>query len=601
MEHTSKYSMVSDVCGELTKDKIGDDVTLAGWVQRRRDHGGLIFLDLRDRSGIVQVVVDPSTPEPFSLAEKIRSEYVLLVTGKVDARPQGTVNPALPTGEVEVKVSSIKIFNSSKTPPFEIDDDQEVDENLRLRYRYVDLRRPSMRANFVTRHKITAAARQFLDGHDFLDIDTPILTKSTPEGARDFLVASRTQPGHFYALPQSPQLFKQVLMVGGIERYYQIARCFRDEDLRADRQPEYTQVDIEMSFVEQKDILALVEGLMTAMFAAIDVEIETPFPRMSHHDALNKYGSDKPDLRFELIINELTDIFVDTDFKVFAGTIAKGGIIRALKVSPPKEFTRKDLDDLTQFSIDMGAKGLAWFVVEGQDKARSPIAKFLSDNEIAEMIRTVGAQPGDVIFAVADSVKVVPHVLGALRIELARRLDLVASDAFNFLWVTDFPLFQFNEEEKRLDSEHHPFTMPNADSLALLDDKPLEAVGEAYDLVLNGTELGSGTLRIHERALQEKILKMIGLQADEIEEKFGFLLEALEYGAPPHGGVALGLDRLAMLIVGGASIRDVIAFPKTQSAACLLTGAPDEVKDKHLRELGIKTREKAKPASKDES
>ena len=601
MEHTSKYSMVSDVCGELTKDKIGDDVTLAGWVQRRRDHGGLIFLDLRDRSGIVQVVVDPSTPEPFSLAEKIRSEYVLLVTGKVDARPQGTVNPALPTGEVEVKVSSIKIFNSSKTPPFEIDDDQEVDENLRLRYRYVDLRRPSMRANFVTRHKITAAARQFLDGHDFLDIDTPILTKSTPEGARDFLVASRTQPGHFYALPQSPQLFKQVLMVGGIERYYQIARCFRDEDLRADRQPEYTQVDIEMSFVEQKDILALVEGLMTAMFAAIDVKIETPFPRMSHHDALNKYGSDKPDLRFELIINELTDIFVDTDFKVFAGTIAKGGIIRALKVSPPKEFTRKDLDDLTQFSIDMGAKGLAWFVVEGQDKARSPIAKFLSDNEIAEMIRTVGAQPGDVIFAVADSVKVVPHVLGALRIELARRLDLVASDAFNFLWVTDFPLFQFNEEEKRLDSEHHPFTMPNADSLALLDDKPLEAVGEAYDLVLNGTELGSGTLRIHERALQEKILKMIGLQADEIEEKFGFLLEALEYGAPPHGGVALGLDRLAMLIVGGASIRDVIAFPKTQSAACLLTGAPDEVKDKHLRELGIKTREKAKPASKDES
>ncbi len=600
MGHTSKYSIVSDVCGALTKDKIGDDVRLAGWVQRRRDHGGLIFLDLRDRSGIVQVVVDPSTPEPFSLAEKIRSEYVLQVTGKVHSRPPGTVNPALPTGEVEVKVTSIKIFNSSKTPPFEIDDDMEIDENLRLRYRYLDLRRPSMMANFVTRHKITAAARQFLNENDFLDIDTPILTKSTPEGARDFLVASRTQPGHFYALPQSPQLFKQVLMVGGVERYYQIARCFRDEDLRADRQPEYTQVDIEMSFAEQNDILALVEGLMTAMFAAIDIEMETPFPRMSYHDALKNYGTDKPDLRFELIINDLTDIFADSDFKVFAGTIAKGGIVRALKVSPLKEFTRKELDDLTQFSIDSGAKGLAWFVVESEDKVRSPIAKFLSENELTEMVKAVKAQPGDVIFAVADNAKIVPHVLGALRMELARRLDLVPPKAFNFLWVTDFPLFQYNEEEKRLDSEHHPFTMPNADSLSMLDDKPLEVVGEAYDLVLNGTELGSGTLRIHERSLQEKILKMIGLQADEIEEKFGFLLEALEYGAPPHGGVALGLDRLAMLIVGGASIRDVIAFPKTQSAACLLTGAPDEVNEKYLRELGIKIRKRAKSAAKDE-
>lgn len=588
MEELSRYSIASHACADLGKDNLGQAVVLAGWVQRRRDHGGLIFLDIRDRSGIMQAVVDPSTPEPFALAEKVRSEYVLLIKGKVEPRPPGTINPGLATGEVEVKASSIEILNTSKTPPFEIDDEQEIDENLCLRYRYLDLRRPSVLANFVTRHRITSAARGFLNSEAFLELDTPILTKSTPEGARDFLVPSRVRQGHFYALPQSPQLFKQILMVAGAQKYYQIARCFRDEDLRADRQPEYTQVDIEMSFVEEEDILELVEGLIKEMFAAAEIEVKVPFVKMSHHDALKQYGSDKPDIRFDLLINDLTDIFKNTEFKVFGGTIAKGGIIRALKVSPPEEFTRRDLDDLTQSAISLGAKGLAWFAVEDKDKVRSPIAKFLDEGEISQMIKAVSAEPGDFIFAVADTSKVVPRVLGALRLELAKRLNLADPKSFNFLWVTDFPLFQFDEEEKRLDSEHHPFTMPKADSMALLDTDPLKAVAHAFDLVLNGVELGSGTIRIHQRPFQEKILKMIGLEADEMEEKFGFLLEALEYGAPPHGGFALGLDRLAMLIMGRASIRDVITFPKTQSATCLMTGAPDMVADKQLRELGIK-------------
>lgn len=583
-----EYSIRTDVCGSLTSSDLDRDVVLAGWVQKRRDHGGLIFLDLRDRSGLVQIVVDPSTPEAFALAEKIRPEYVLLVKGRVEPRPAGTINPALVTGEIEVKASFIEISNTSKTPPFEIDDNLDVDENLRLRYRYLDIRRPSILNNFIARHKVAAAAREFLNSKGFLDVDTPILTKSTPEGARDYLVPSRLQAGHFYALPQSPQLFKQILMVAGIERYYQLARCFRDEDLRADRQPEYTQIDIEMSYVTQEDILTLMEELMAAIFRAVDIEIKTPFPRISHHEAAARYGTDKPDIRFELIIHDLTDVFASTDFKVFADTIAKGGIVRGLKVCPPEGFTRRDFDDLTQFAVGLGAKGLAWFVVEADDRVRSPIAKFLSEPEIKAMLESLKAHAGDVIFVVADTAKLVPHVLGALRAELAQRLNLAAPRAFNFLWVTDFPLFMWNEEEKRLDSEHHPFTMPSAESMELLDDKPLEATAQAYDLVLNGVELGSGTLRIHQRALQEKVLKMIGLDTEEMEEKFGFLLEALEYGAPPHGGVAFGLDRLVMLIQGCASIRDVIAFPKTQSAACLMTGAPDKVSPAQLRDLRIK-------------
>jgi len=588
MKELLEYSIRTDVCGGLTRTDLDKEVILAGWVQKRRDHGGLIFLDLRDRSGLVQTVVDPSTPEAFALAEKIRPEYVLSVRGRVGERPAGTINPALATGEIEIRATDIEILNTSKTPPFEIDDALDVDENLRLRYRYLDIRRPSVLDNFVARHKVASAARAFLNSKGFLDVDTPILTKSTPEGARDFLVPSRVQAGHFFALPQSPQLFKQILMVAGIERYYQLARCFRDEDLRADRQPEYTQIDIEMSYATQEDILNLVEDLMASIFAAVDIEIKTPFPRLSHHEAAARYGTDKPDIRFELIIHDLTEVFASTDFKVFADTVAKGGIIRGLKVCPPEAFTRRDFDELTQFAVGLGAKGLAWFAVEAGGQVRSPIAKFLSESETKAMLEALKAHDGDIVFVVADSTKLVQNILGALRAELAQRLNLAAPRAFNFLWVTDFPLFKWNEEEKRLDSEHHPFTLPKAESMPLLDDRPLEAVAQAYDLVLNGVELGSGTLRIHQRALQEKVLKMIGLNAEEMEEKFGFLLEALEYGAPPHGGVAFGLDRLVMLIQGRASIRDVIAFPKTQSATCLMTGAPDEVAPAQLRDLRIK-------------
>ncbi len=585
----AENSLRTHVGGKLTEKDIGTDVVLAGWVQTRRDHGGLIFLDLRDRIGLVQIVVDPSTPDAFGLAEQIRSEYVIGVTGKVQARPEGTVNPTLASGEIEVHSEKIEVFNTAKTPPFEIDDEIEVDENLRLKYRYLDLRRTSMRDNFLVRHAVTAATRTYLNSQGFIDIETPVLTKSTPEGARDFLVPSRVQPEHFFALPQSPQLFKQLLMVGGMERYYQIARCFRDEDLRADRQPEYTQIDIEMSYVTTKDILDLVENLMADIFRATDVEIETPFPRMTHAEAMARYGTDKPDTRFDLLIHDLSEVFWQTEFKVFAGTLAKDGVVRAIKVSPPDAFTRRDFDELTEFAQGLGAKGLAWFVVEADGQVKSPIAKFLSETEIEEMLLELRARAGDVIFIVADDAKLVPHVLGAFRAELASRLNLAAGPGFNFLWVTDFPLFHWNEEEKRLDSEHHPFTMPKPDMLDMLNDDPLAVIADAFDLVLNGVELGSGTIRIHQRDLQEKILKMIGLSSEDMEDKFGFLLEALEHGAPPHGGAAFGLDRLIMLMRGRSSIRDVIAFPKTQSASCLMTSAPDKVAPTQLRDLRIKT------------
>lgn len=589
MKLKANYSVRSHTCGELRLSDAGSNVVLAGWVQRRRDHGGLIFLDLRDRSGLVQVVVDPTKPEPFALAEKVRPEYVLLIKGKVAERPAGTVNPALATGEIEVRAEDIEVLNSSKTPPFEIEDELAVEENLRLKYRYLDLRRPTVMNNLLTRHQVVTAARQFLNEQGFIEVETPMLTKSTPEGARDFLVPSRLQPGHFYALPQSPQLFKQILMVSGLERYYQIARCFRDEDLRADRQPEYTQIDLELSYVTTEDILNLVEQLMKAIFAAVGKKIKLPFPRLTYDEAIQRYGTDKPDLRFNLIIEDISSVFAHSSFKVFAQTVAKGGAVRALKVCPPQAFSRKDLDSLTEFAATLGSKGLAWFLVTSTTAVKSPIAKFLTEQEVQDLIKAMKAHPGDYIFAIADEKIKSAHLLGAFRAELASRLNLLTPDLYVFTWVLDFPMFHFNEEEKRLDSEHHPFTLPKKEHLSLLDTDPLSVKAEAYDLILNGVELGSGTLRIHQRSLQEKILKLIGLTAAEREEKFGFLLEALEHGAPPHGGIAFGLDRLVMLILDLPSIRDVIAFPKTQTATCLLTGAPDKVSVKQLKELKIRT------------
>jgi len=590
VELPTSFSTRSHNCGELRSSNIGSDVTLAGWVQKRRDHGGLIFIDLRDRAGITQIVVDPKTPEPFSLAEKIRSEYVLEIRGKVSSRPDGTINTNLGTGEIEVIVDQITVLNSSKTPPFEIENELLIDENLRLKYRYLDLRRENQVDNLIVRHEVTIATRDFLNSQGFIEVETPMLTKSTPEGARDFLVPSRLIPGHFFALPQSPQLFKQILMVAGIERYYQLVRCFRDEDLRADRQPEYTQIDLEMSFATQEDIIELVEHMVEAIFTKIGKKVEVPFPRLTHREAIDTYGIDKPDLRFDMKIIDLSGKFSQTKFKVFADTISGEGMIKGIKVSPEKPLTRKELDELTEHAQGLGAKGLVWMVVESDSKVKSPIAKFLEADEIRNTIKAMEAVVGDTIFIVADKRETACNVLGGLRLELGRIFDLF-KEGFNFLWVTDFPLFKWNDEEERLDSEHHPFTMPKADQLKLLEETPLDVFAEAYDLVLNGTELASGTIRIHERNLQEKILKMLSLSDEEMNGKFGFLLDALEYGAPPHGGLAIGLDRLVTLIQGLQSIRDVIAFPKTQSASCLMTGAPDRVQKSQLRDLRIKTTE----------
>lgn len=587
MELPTKFSTRSHSCGSLTAAEAGTEVIIAGWVQKRRDHGGVIFLDIRDRSGIIQVVVNPDTTEAFKQAEDVRHEYVVEVRGKVAPRPEGTTNANLATGEVEVRAHGLEVLNTSLTPPFEVEDQLLVDENLRLKYRYLDLRRKPVRENFETRHKVAMAARDYLNSNGFLEVETPMLTKSTPEGARDYLVPSRLQAGHFFALPQSPQLFKQLLMVGGLERYYQLARCFRDEDLRADRQPEYTQIDLEMSFVEQEDILELVEGLMSGILSAVGNPVPTPFPRLTHQQAIDLYGADKPDTRFEMTISDAGELFKNSAFKVFAAVLETGGVIKAIKASPAKPFSRKELDELTQLVIDTGAKGLVWLVDEGESW-RSPVAKFISEAEGAELRERLSSKTGDHIFIVADSREVACEALGALRLELGRQLDLV-QEGFNFVWVMDFPMFKWNAAENRLESEHHPFTMPKASQLDRLEGDPLSVSADAYDLVLNGVELGSGTIRIHRRELQEKILTMIGLSKEEMQTKFGFLLEALQYGAPPHGGMAFGLDRLVMLICGRQSIRDVIAFPKTQSAACPLTGAPDTVGDRQLKDLHVKT------------
>ncbi len=576
-------------CGELTATNDGQTVTLMGWVDTRRDHGGLIFIDLRDRTGIIQVVVRPDISEQsFAKAEEVRSEYVLAITGKVSLRPEGTVNPNLATGEIEVVAEELRVLNRAKTPPFYIEDGIDVDENLRLRYRYLDLRRPEMQRSIILRHKAAKSIRNFLDRHGFLEIETPILTRSTPEGARDYLVPSRVNPGRFYALPQSPQLFKQILMVAGMDRYYQIARCFRDEDLRADRQPEFTQVDIEMSFVDVDDIISLMEQMIAELCQeTIGLTVKTPFTRLTYREAIDRFGSDKPDTRFGMEIKDISDVAAGCGFKVFASAVEAGGLVRGVNATGCGTFSRKDIDDLTKFAAIYRAKGLAYMIITSEG-VKSPIAKFFSEEELVTIKERFEAREGDLLLFVADSPEVVAASLGALRLHLAERLGMIPDDRFDFLWITDFPLLEYDDEEKRWVAMHHPFTSPVEEDIPLLATEPGKVRAMAYDMVLNGTEIGGGSIRIHRREVQEMMFNALGLKEEEVKDKFGFMLEAFEYGTPPHGGIAFGFDRLLMLLARKKTIRDVIPFPKTQSATDLMTMAPDEVDEKQLKELHIK-------------
>lgn len=562
---------------------------MMGWVQSRRDHGGLIFIDLRDRGGITQVVFNPEvSAEAHRIAEDVRSEYVLGVMGIVSLRPENTANPKIPTGEIEVIAHELVILNVSKTPPFMIEDETDVAENLRLKYRYLDLRRPSLQKVLITRHRITRTVRKFLDSHGFVDIETPFLTKSTPEGARDYLVPSRVNPGMFYALPQSPQLFKQILMIAGFERYYQIVKCFRDEDLRADRQPEFTQIDLEMSFVDREDVMSLMERLLSAVVKEVrGTEIPLPFPRLTYQEAMERYGSDKPDTRFGLELKDISDIAGETEFKVFLQAIGLGGRVKGFSAPGFGSLSRKEIDDLTNEARMFGAKGLAWIKVtdSGFD---SPIAKFFKDGQIQEIALRLGARAGDMMLFVADSPKVAAETLGHLRLLVARQQRLIDESRLDFLWITDFPLLEWNEDEKRYDAMHHPFTAPMDEDLPLLDTDPLKVRAKAYDIVLNGAEIGGGSIRIHRFDVQAKMFSLLNISDEDARERFGFLLEALQYGAPPHGGLAFGLDRLTAILTGMQSIRDVIAFPKTQKAVCLMTEAPSRVSAAQLRELSIK-------------
>jgi aspartyl-tRNA synthetase len=592
--------MRSHYCGELNSSHVGSEVVLCGWAHRRRDHGGVIFIDLRDREGLVQVVLDPDRPEVFARAEQVRGEYVLRVTGRVRPRPEGTVNPELPTGEIEVLGTDLEVLNVSETPPIQLDSHvADASEEVRLRYRYVDLRRPEMQERLRYRSRVTQALRSFLDQSGFLDIETPILTKSTPEGARDYLVPSRTHPGEFFALPQSPQLFKQLLMMAGMDRYYQIARCFRDEDLRADRQPEFTQLDIEVSFMTEDELMGLMEAMIRSLFRDVaGVELPDPFPRLTYAEAMRRFGSDRPDLRVPLELVDVADLMAGVDFKVFAGPAAdpKGRVV-ALRLPKGGALSRKEIDDYTKFVGIYGAKGLAYIKVnewgsKGRDGLQSPILKFLPDATVDGIMDRSGAEDGDLIFFGADKASVVNESMGALRVRLGQDLGLM-EPAWRPLWVVDFPMFEHDPVSGRWVALHHPFTAPKEDQIDLLETDPGACLSRAYDMVLNGTEIGGGSIRIHREPVQRRVFKLLNISDSQAEDRFGFLLKALKLGAPPHGGIAFGLDRLVMLMTGAGSIRDVMAFPKTQTAACLLTDAPSPVDEAQLNELALRIRLRA--------
>jgi aspartyl-tRNA synthetase len=576
-------------CCELGADDVGAEVVLMGWVQRRRDHGGVIFVDLRDREGLTQVVFNPEvSPKVHEKAHVLRSEYVIGIRGKVEKRLEGMTNPKLKTGEIEIFVTELKIFNAAETPPFMIEDNVDVSENIRLKFRHIDLRRRLFQENIINRHKAAASVRQYLNSRKFIDIETPVLTRSTPEGARDYLVPSRVNPGLFYALPQSPQIFKQLLMISGFDRYYQIVKCFRDEDLRADRQPEFTQIDMEMSFVGEDDVMDVAEGLMTKLFKdVLNFDLKTPFPRLSYEDAVGRFGLDKPDIRFDLELVNISDIVENAGFKVFADVVKKGGIVKALNAKGCINFTRKEIDDLTEFVAVYRAKGLAYIKVH-EDSWQSPIAKFFTEDEKQALAQRIDMQAGDLVFFVADQPKVTNEALGNLRNFLGKKLGLFQENTFSFVWVTRFPLMEYDENEKRYQALHHPFTAPLEEDYDLLENDPLSVKSRAYDLVLNGSEIGGGSIRIHQRQLQERIFAALSMDRKTYEEKFGFLLSALDSGAPPHGGIAFGFDRLVMILCGQPSIRDVIPFPKTQKAACLLTDAPSEADKTQLDELSLR-------------